>query len=307
MMKLRVAFLGNHTVGLTALRALSEVADVVAVVAHPEDPEDGVRYDSVYAWAHETGLRIVRGRGNDTQVASLLEEVRPDLLWVTDYRYLLPASVLRIAPRGAVNLHPSLLPKYRGRAPLNWAILRGETEVGLSAHVIDEGMDSGDLLAQVQIPVHADDDIGTVLEKLLPHYDALPRRILADMTAGTLVRTPQNHDDSTEFRRRTPDDGRLNWEQSAIELHNLVRAVTAPYPGAFAYRDAERIMVWRTALTEVVPPAGTEPGTVFALQGGEPLVACGSISQPQALVLLHCTAPDGQIIQGTWQLGEVLR
>lgn len=303
---MRVAFLGNHTVGVTALRALDDVAEVVAVVAHPEDPEDGVRYESVHDWAVAHALRVVRGRGTDAHVAALLEAVRPDVLWVTDYRYLLPASMISLAPHGAINLHPSLLPLYRGRAPLNWAILRGETEVGLSAHLIDEGVDSGDLLDQVRVPVHADDDIGTVLAHLMPHYDAFPRRIMAALANGTLARTPQDHSRATVFPRRTPEDGRLPWEHPARDLHNLVRAVTAPYPGAFAQRGGERIMVWRTRMDAVVPPARTQAGTVFAVQDTLPLVACGPSHAREALTLVSCTTVSGEPLREPWTVGEVL-
>jgi methionyl-tRNA formyltransferase len=292
---MRVAFLGNHTVGVTALEALRDVTDVVAVVAHPEDPEDGVRYASVYDAAVAYGLPVQRGRASDAGIAAFLQAAAPDLLWVTDYRFLLPPSLLSLARHGAINLHPSLLPAYRGRAPLNWALLRGEQEVGLTAHLIDEGMDSGDIVAQHRIAVAADDDVGTVLTRLMPWYDRLPREIVGQLERGALSRRPQAHALATTFPRRTPDDGRIDWSASSVTVHNLVRAVAAPYPGAFTARSGRRLTVWRAGLAEGTPTA--EPGCVMALDHGRPVVACGA----GAVVLLE-TADD----DGAWQVGERL-
>jgi methionyl-tRNA formyltransferase len=291
----RVAFLGNHTVGVTALQALRDVADVVAVVAHPVDPEDGVRYASVYEYATAQGLPVQRGRATDPGIDAFLRAATPDLLWVTDYRYLLPAALLALPRYGAINLHPSLLPAYRGRAPLNWAILRGEREVGLTAHMIDAGMDSGDIVAQHRLAVAADDDVGTVLARLMPLYDQLPRELIGQLERGTISRRPQAHALATTFPRRTPDDGRIDWAESSETVHNLVRAVAAPYPGAFTTRAGAHVTVWRTRPVETTDAAA--PGAVVALRDGRPVVACGD----GAVVLL---AADGEV--GAWHVGERL-
>ncbi|WP_309672444.1 methionyl-tRNA formyltransferase [Gemmatimonas sp.] len=292
---MRVAFLGNHTVGVTALEALREVAEVVAVVAHPADPEDGVRYASVYAHAVAHGLPVQRGRATDAGIEAFLRAATPELLWVTDYRFLLPPALLTLARHGAINLHPSLLPAYRGRAPLNWAILRGEREVGLTAHLIDEGMDSGDIVAQERVLLTDDDDIATVLARLMPWYDAMPRALVRQLANGVLTRTPQDHSGATSFTRRTPDDGRIDWTQSARDVWNLVRAVTAPYPGAFTERNGTRVRVWRATVSTV--SVGGLPGQVLAVENGAPIVACGD----GAVLLVHTDGNDQP-----WQLGETL-
>ena len=154
---MRIAFLGNHTVGVRALGTLASAVDVVAVVAHPPDPEDGVRYESVFEFAKKHGLPAIRGKPGQTHVRELLQEASPELIWVTDYRYLLPIELIDQARLGAVNLHPSLLPRYRGRAPVNWAILHGESELGLTAHFIDEGMPSAIRLSLMEAPSSSDD------------------------------------------------------------------------------------------------------------------------------------------------------
>jgi methionyl-tRNA formyltransferase len=270
---MRVAFLGNHTVGVTALSALMEVAEVTGVIAHPTDPEDGVRYASVYDFAMARGLPAIRARGRDATVPAFLAQAAPDLLWITDYRYLLPSALLTSARYGAVNLHPSLLPHYRGRAPLNWAILHGEREVGLTAHVVDAGMDSGDILAQHRLVLADDDDVGDALERLMPLYDALPRQIVRGFETQSLTRTPQDHALATTFPARTPADGQVRWSEPARRIHNLVRAVAAPYPGAFSHLDERRVTIWRTR--PVDRDEAAPPGTILSVQDGVPTVQCG--------------------------------
>jgi methionyl-tRNA formyltransferase len=170
---MRVLFLGNHTVGVRVLEAISEVAEVAGVVAHPSDPEDGVRYESVYQFAVGRNWPVIRGRAHEATTHAFIEQARPDLLWITDYRYLLGKSTLDVAPLGAVNLHPSLLPKYRGRASINWALLHGETRLGLTAHFVDDGMDTGDLIAQMEYTITEDQDVGDCLRILYPLYGRL--------------------------------------------------------------------------------------------------------------------------------------
>jgi methionyl-tRNA formyltransferase len=283
---MRVVFLGNHTVGVTALSALLDVADVTGVIAHPTDPEDGVRYASVYDFAVARGLPVIRARGRDAVVPAFLAQAAADLLWITDYRYLLPSELLTSAPYGAVNLHPSLLPRYRGRAPLNWAILHGEREVGLTAHVVDAGMDSGDILTQHRLVLDDDEDVGHALERLMPLYDALPREIVRGLETQSLRRVPQDHALATTFPARTPADGRVQWAAPARHIHNLVRAVAAPYPGAFTRLDDRRVTIWRTRPVECEDAA--PPGTILSVQDGVPTVQCGH----GALALVQTDADD---------------
>lgn len=270
---MRVVFLGNHTVGVAALSSLLEVAEVVGVVAHPTDPEDGARYESVFDFARTRGLPVMRGRGRGVDTERFIRDAAPDVLWITDYRYLLPPRILDLAPRGAINLHPSLLPAYRGRAPLNWAILRGETSVGLTAHMVDEGMDSGPILAQRRIALTGEDDVGDVLARLMPLYADLPREIIPALAARTLTAVPQNHHLASEFPARTPADGRIDWTQPAQTVHNLVRAVAAPYPGAFSQLGARTVTVWRARPDRRDDAA--PPGTILSVDAGIPTVQCG--------------------------------
>lgn len=259
--------------GVAALSVLAELTDVVGVVAHPLDPEDGCRYQSVFEWARERGLQVIRGNGRDANVGEFIVRVAPDLIWITDYRYLLPSHLLKIAPLGVINLHPSLLPKYRGRAPINWAILSGETEFGLTAHFVDEGMDTGDIIEQERFPLSQEEDVGDALRKLLPIYASVTARIINKLQAGHLERRIQDHSAATSFPARKPEDGLIDWRQSAITILNLIRAVAAPYPGAFSYLANQKVLVWKAELAQAAE--GAIAGTIVGHERGAPLIACG--------------------------------
>ena len=285
---MRVVFLGNHTVGVTALSVLAGGAEVVGVVAHPLDPEDGVLYQSVSEYAKSCGFSVIRGKASEPRVADFIAEAKPDLLWITDYRYLLPAHLLCIAPLGTINLHPSLLPSYRGRAPINWAILHGETELGLTAHFVDEGMDSGDIIEQEYFELSVDEDVGDALSKLIPLYAAVSSRILKNLQTGNIVRRKQDDSRSTYFPARKPEDGLIDWGQSAMVIVNLVRAVAKPYPGAFTFMGGAQILIWKACLAK--PWVNGQAGTIIGFEQGAPVVACGG----GALVLTLFELPEAE-------------
>jgi len=264
--------LANHTVGVRALMALRACADVCAVVAHPPDVEDGVRYLSVYEHARQAGLRVERLHGRDPRLIELLERCQPDLLLCVDYRYLLPAEAFRRDGLVAINLHPGLLPQYRGRAPLNWAILNGETELGLTAHVIDEGVDSGDIVLQERFALAESEDVGDALKKLYPRYARMVSRLVALACVGSMPRTPQNHARATVYPRRRPEDGEIDWSQPARAVHRLVRAVAAPYPGAFTHINGQRLTVWKAS---PCPGDGGLAGSVVSAEETGFVVNCG--------------------------------
>lgn len=271
---MRVLFLGNHTVGTETLDALRRWATVVAVVAHPPDPEDGVAYASVRQAACEASLPVLQATGKDPALPEFVAAHRPELLWITDYRYLLPKALIDLARLGAVNLHPSLLPRYRGRASINWAILQGETELGLSAHFVDAGMDTGDIIAQERYTLALDQDVGDALQLLYPLYRRLTATVMGFFHAGHVPRRPQDHSLATAFPRRRPEDGRIDWRAPVRDVFNLVRAVARPYPGAFGSVSGRPVMVWKASpATEELFDA-VVPGTVLPDDGQGPRVRC---------------------------------
>lgn len=273
----RVVFLGNHTVGVRTLNVLAECARLVGVVAHPEDPEDGLRYESVFDGAKKLNIPAIRSTGKNPELASFVSEARADLLWISDYRYLLPQAILKLPRLGAVNLHPSLLPKYRGRAPINWAILNGETRLGLTAHWVDAGMDTGDIIAQRSFDLRQDQDVGDALEILYPIYESITREVISAMRLGEAHAQKQDDIAATVFPKRTPSDGLIDWARPAREVWNLVRAVAPPYPGAFAPWHGSTLWVHRISRTIPFPEgANPTPGSIVDGAGfeGRLVVAC---------------------------------
>lgn len=263
---LKVLFFGNHTLGVRTLEVIHRRARLVGVVAHPDDPEDGVRYESVFAAAGSLGVPARRFSGKRPELATFVRNCAPDLIWITDYRYLLPETIIALAPLGAVNLHPSLLPRYRGRAPVNWGILHGEKRFGLTAHFVDAGMDTGDIIAQREYTLTQAEDIGDALEKLYPLYEEVAAEVLDCFLAGSVPRRPQVHADASAFPRRTPADGRIDWARPAMDVWNLVRAVAAPYPGAFAPWGEGRVLVWKVSgVRSFAPGSRPVPGEIVEL------------------------------------------
>ena len=241
---MKVLFCGNHNVGISSLSVLSKHVNVVGVLAHPTDPEEGVRYDSVHDFARNLGLPVIRGKPKDSRVYSFIDHLRPDLIWVTDYRYLIPKDILALT-QYAVNLHPSLLPKYRGRAPINWAIINNESEIGLTAHFIDAGVDSGDILAQHRIPLEEEEDIGDALQKLYPVYEDITLTVIHMFKQNRIISKKQEHSKASVFPARSGKDGLINWNKKTQEIHNLVRAVSNPYPGAFSVSKNGKLFIWK--------------------------------------------------------------
>lgn len=271
---MRVVFLGNQTVGVRVLQTISETDEIMGVVAHPPDPEDGVCYESVFAMARQRGWNVMRGKGRDRATVEFVSAARPDLIWITDYRYLIPAEMTAVAPLGAVNLHPSLLPSYRGRASINWALLKGETRLGLTGHFVDEGMDNGDIIEQVSYEVGEDQDVGDCLNILYPLYASMSRKILAHFRSGKVPRTPQDQSRATVFPARKPEHGVIDWKQRAREILNLVRAVAAPYPGAFTTLDGKKVMIWKARIASEMG-SGFPPGYIVEVSPQRILVQCG--------------------------------
>ena len=270
-----------------SLDALSRSNAIVGVVAHPPDPEDGERYESVFEHAAGAGLSVARFKGRDPALQRFVHDVRPDLLWIADYRYLLPQSILALAPLGAVNLHPSLLPLYRGRASINWSILNGEREVGLTAHFVDDGVDSGDIIAQQRVPLADHEDVGDALNKLYPLYASLSSEVVAAFCSGLVPRRQQAPGSWPIWPRRRAEDGLIDWSENSQRIANLVRAVARPYPGAFSWIADNRVTIWKARAG--LPRGPGSIGSVWRANACGFTVNCGEGS----LEVLECEVGSG--------------
>ncbi len=230
-----VVVFAYHNVGVRSLEVLlARGFDVRLVVTHEDDPGEGAWFASVAECARRYGIETVTPRPDELpDVASRLAELRPDFIFSFYYRHMLPAAMLETATRGALNLHGSLLPRYRGRAPVNWAVLAGETETGASLHYMTAKPDAGDLVGRESVPILPNDTAGEVMNKVTVAGERLLWRLAPQLADGSAPRTPLDLAAGNYCGRRRPEDGRIDWHRGAREIHNLVRAVAPPYPGAF--------------------------------------------------------------------------
>ncbi|HEU4627613.1 MAG TPA: formyltransferase [Steroidobacteraceae bacterium] len=273
-MSVRAVVFAYHDVGDRCLRVLlSQGIDVPLVVTHVPDPAEPQWFASVERTAREYEIPVLTPE--DPEQASLervLTEIRPDFLFSFYYRRMLSPRLLQLPRRGALNMHGSLLPRYRGRAPINWAILRGEQETGATLHYMVERADAGDIVDQLAVPILQDDDALIVTRKVTAAAEIVLARSLPALAAGLAPRRPQRLQDGEYFGRRTPEDGRIDWRQPARAIHNLVRAVAPPFPGAFSDVNGKR---WWFHKTRVARSRAFAPGPprLFG-EDGRCFIAC---------------------------------
>jgi methionyl-tRNA formyltransferase len=210
---------------------------VPLVVTHRDDPNEARWYASLFDFSKQKGLRVLTDPPADIG--------GPDLIFSFYYRSMLPMALLKRARLGAYNMHGSLLPKFRGRAPLNWAILKGETETGVTLHEMVEKPDAGRIVDQQAVPIGPDENAVEVFHKMTNAAEAVLRRSIQDLISGKAKFRANDLSKGSYYGRRRPEDGRIDWSKSAKEIHDLVRAVAPPFPGAFT----DGLRVNKTALT----------------------------------------------------------
>lgn len=270
---MKTILLAYHEIGAAALDALvASPAEVVAVLTHRDDPQEGGWYRSVAAEAAKHGIPVFAPEDPNHPIwLERLAAMKPDVLVSAHYRRMVSAEFLAIFPRGGVNLHASLLPRFRGRAPINWVLVEGETETGVTLHEMTDAPDAGPILGQRSFAIDRDDTALSLTGKACVATRDLLGDLLPKIASGTAPRTPQDERHATVMPARRPEDGLIDWSQDAERIRNLVRAVTRPWPGAFTHVGDRRFLVWQA---ETVAGESGEPGEVLST---DPLVvACGS-------------------------------
>jgi len=273
---MRIIVFGYHRIGYLCLQELIDRREeVCAVVTHRDDPGEQGWFESVADLARSVGLPVFTPRTpNTTAFVRQVQALQPAILLSFYYRRLLCKEVLAIPPRGGINLHGSLLPKYRGRAPVNWALVHGESLTGVTLHYMTEEADAGDIIAQRAVHIAFEDTALTLFNKVAQAALALFRDTWPLIKAGRAPRFPQDPRQATTFGARRPEDGRIDWSEPALTLYNLVRAVTHPYPGAFTTYRGRKLYIWRAhPLLEL--SSGEEPGTILWVQETGCAVATG--------------------------------
>ena len=265
----RAVVFAYHNVGVRCLRVLLDHGiEVPLVLTHEDAPGETIWYDSVASVCREHGIpHLTVDDPNDAATVRRIRALAPDFLFSFYYRKMLGAELLSIAPRGALNMHGSMLPKYRGRVPVNWAVLHGERETGASLHYMDIKPDAGDLVAQTAVPILADDTAHDVFQKVTVAAELTLYRALPQLVAGTAPRVPLDLAAGSYYSGRKPEDGRIDWTRPAREIANLVRAVAPPYPGAFTELAGKRIIVARARPGASPSASAANPGAI--VPGGE--------------------------------------
>lgn len=239
-----------HNVGVRCLQVLLDAGvDVKLVVTHTDNPKETIWFDSVAALAAQNQIPTITP--DDANIREVIEQVTataPDFLFSFYYRQMLGPELLAIPARGAFNMHGSLLPKYRGRVPINWAIIKGETETGATLHEMVAKPDAGRIVAQQAVSIGPDEAAVEVFHKVTDAAAAVLAHSLQGLIDGSAELMEQDLKAGSYYGGRKPEDGIIDWSQSARDIHNLVRAVAPPYPGATSAVMGQPINIHRTAL-----------------------------------------------------------
>jgi methionyl-tRNA formyltransferase len=242
-------------VGVGCIKALLDAGiQIELVVTHADDPHENIWFGSVAALCQERSIPYVQPEASDLlELLPQFKKIAPDYIFSFYYRHLISTAILDTARIAALNMHGSLLPKYRGRAPVNWAILHGETETGASLHIMEAKPDAGDIVGQVAVPIHPDEDATAVFAKVSNAAIKVMQAALPELLQGRVPRTPNALAKGSYFGGRKPEDGRIHWNQSAKQVHDLIRAVAPPYPGAFTDWQGARMVIAKSKLNPLLP------------------------------------------------------
>ncbi len=271
----RAVVFAYHDVGVRCLRTL--LAHRVAVpllLTHADASAETIWFDSVARHAAWHGIEVLTPPSpNVPEIVERVRAAQPDFLFSFYYRSLLGAQLLAVPRRGAYNMHGSLLPKYRGRVPVNWAVLHGETETGATLHAMSAAPDAGDIVDREAVPILPDDTAVEVFRKVTVAAEIALNRCLPALLAGTARHTPQDPAAGSYFGRRTPRDGAIDWRRGALAAHNLIRAVAPPYPGAYSEAQGMPLRVlrslpaatsWHAAAAPPFPSLRWQDGVLYA-------------------------------------------
>jgi len=238
---------GYQEIGYVCLEELLNYgAHVSGLFTHEDDPGEEIWFRRPVSLARQHNIPVYMPEAlKDEKWTQLIEAAAPDFIFSFYYRSMIPKRILDIPRVAALNLHGSLLPKFRGRAPVNWVLVNGEKETGVTLHEMVEKPDAGDIIARKKIEIAFEDDVYTLYMKMTEAARQLMKEILPKLNDGTFDRTPQTGI-SSYFGGRKPEDGLIDWQKDALSLYNLTRAVTHPYPGAFTHLGRKKVFIWKS-------------------------------------------------------------
>lgn len=315
----KIALFAYSQPGYACLEELiANKANVSAVFTHIDAEDEGIWFDSVFELAKKNNIKVYRSKKVDEEALKIFAASEADIIISAYYRAIIPDEILNAAKLGAYNLHGSLLPKYRGRACINWAVLNGEKQTGVTMHIMTAKADKGDIIAQEAFPIETEDTGHTVFLKVSQAVRIIIKKYLPLLENGTAKHSIQDESQATKFGRRRPADGIIDWTKDANAIYNLIRSVTHPFPGAFTFFAKQKLFIWwakpilDSALREKIDYTKYKPGDIIKLDD-KVIIKCGSNclllkkiaweQQPDKL-------PNDAIFKSTFKtgahLGEVL-
>jgi methionyl-tRNA formyltransferase len=294
----RAVVFAYSNVGDRCLRVLrAQGMDIPLVVTHHDNPREVLWYECVADTAHELGLQtMLADDPKDRAVLERVKQAQPDFIFSFYYRAMIPTAVLSLARAGAFNMHGSMLPKYRGRAPTNWAVVHGETQTGATLHEMVAKPDAGAIVDQLAVPILPDDTAQQVFTKVTVAAEQVLWRSLPLLVAGKAPRLPNPLGEGSYFSGRTPEDGLIDWSLPAGRVYNLIRGVAPPYPGAFEMIAGKRVVISKARL---MPPSPSGTFTTdqlgLTVADGKMLGHCGDSN----LIDVQEVQVDGEPINPT--------
>lgn len=268
---MKILFLGHQKWACLALEKLVKDGHNIVGVVTEKDSFDDASYKSLvkygcYASLKETainlGLKVFQPENiHDEKFLKIMSELDPDLLVVVSYHTIIKEPIL--SKYTIINAHGAPLPRYRGRAPINWAIINGEDHTGVTVHFIDPGIDTGDIIFQELVPIKSDDTTIDVLRRSLDYYPRMVSEAVEQIENGTVRRIKQDNSKASYFPKRKPEDGLINWSWTTERIYNFIRALTKPYPGAFTFLNDKKMFLWKSSKPEEKIKTSSKPGTVL--------------------------------------------
>jgi methionyl-tRNA formyltransferase len=289
---MRIVFMGTPEFAVPSLEALLKSEhQVVGIVTQPDRPKgrgQTLTSPPVKIVAQRAGIPLLQPlKIKAPDFLAALAAWKPDLIAVTAFGRILHAPILNLPPMGCVNVHGSLLPKYRGAAPIQWAVINGETETGITTMLMDEGMDTGPVFLQERIPILPEDTAGTLAPRLAELGGRLLVETITQLKAGTLTARPQDQAQATLAPLLKKEDGVIDWRLSAQSLNNRIRGLS-PWPGAYTFLGHERWNIWKAVVIQ--EPAPAVPGTIVGVTKQLLRVATGN----GLLALLEIQTPNSK-------------
>ncbi|MFE2295086.1 methionyl-tRNA formyltransferase [Streptomyces sp. NPDC059452] len=300
---MRVVMFGYQTWGHRTLQALLDSEhDVVAVVTHPrsEHAYEKIWSDSVADLAEKHGIPVIIRNRPDDALLDRLKEVAPDIIVANNWRTWIPPEIYNLPVHGTLNIHDSLLPAYAGFSPLIWALINGEPEVGVTAHLMDEVLDAGDIVIQRSVPVGPTDTSTDLFHRTVDLIAPVTTEALGLIASGQTEFTPQDRSRASFFHKRAEEDIRIDWAWPAEDLERLIRAQSAPYPSAFTFHKGQRLEVVSAVVSE--GRYGGTPGRIFYREGDGVVIVAGADARTgrnHGLAITRVRTEDGRELPAT--------